>query len=125
MSETDLKENLELVLDEFELVGVVYAGVDGKNIIKIGDLEKLTVIGLVQTLFGGEVEIKKLYKSLEGQILPQGWGQGKARCYVDVTTNAKIFGVFNILKKGEKFENLQRKRIFMDKFKNMLEKYAK
>ena len=116
-----IKKELENVLEKYHLFGIIYADIDGKNIIKLGNLEALPEKSLIQTLFGGEIEIQNLHNTILGRQLPAGWGQGEVRCYIDITSNKKLFGVFGIVKKADVVENYHQSKIFCADVKAVIE----
>ena len=125
MGENELEKKIRGILTAYDLFGVIYADTNGKNPVKVGKLDELPEQGLIQILFGGEAEINSLLNSLNSTGLPQGWGQGRVRSYIDITKNGNVFGVFNVLKEDEKFEDLTKKMMFMKEIKKILENYLR
>lgn len=87
---TSLKE----IIDENHLIGIVWSDLRDFEIGIAGKSDELKDCGLLSSLFGGKTQIQNLSRSLDGQILPTIWAQGTYDCFVDVTSNNYIFGVF-------------------------------
>ncbi len=118
------ENELKILLKKYNLTGIIYAETDGRNVVRVGDLESLPHTGLVQILFGGKDEITNLHDSVHLKTIPTGWGQGEVFCWVDVTRNKKIFGVFGTVKKENIVENFKQSKIFCAEIKTVLENEA-
>ena len=65
-----------------------------KKLDKFGDINLLIEHSIVDKLVGDIQSTNNLNKSLDGQILPQIWGQGKVAALIFKPNNNIIIGLF-------------------------------
>lgn len=94
--ERDMKmnEKLKELAKENDIIYTVLAKVDSNEVEIFGNKGKLEYTSLIDKLFGDRESIKNLNQSLEGQIMPRIWKQGKVNgivCKPDVDTLIGLF----------------------------------
>jgi hypothetical protein len=82
------------LMSEHQVIYGIVADLDSGGVDTFGDKTKLRYKGLVQTLFGDGNSIRDLNASLEGQMMPQTWGQGEDACIVCKPAENFIVGLF-------------------------------
>ena len=73
----------------------IIATASGEGLARSGDFRSLKWDGLPNSLFGDPEAIRRLYASLEGEILPQIYGQGDVSCVVNKAGDDLIVGLFD------------------------------
>lgn len=94
-----IPESLNNVLDELKVSFAVVADLLSGEIKLIGDPDVVGNTDLIAALFADSETVESLNRSLEGQILPRIWGQGKVSCIVCKPTEKTIVGLFVIDKR--------------------------
>jgi hypothetical protein len=89
-----LDELLDAVLHDYGLSYGVAATTGGEVLSRRGDIGALRWKGLLDQLFGSPDAIVRLVGSLEGQILPQVYGQGDIRAAVLRPRGDLVVGLF-------------------------------
>jgi hypothetical protein len=85
-----IQDELEALASKYELVYIVVVDLAAGMISEFGDKTKLIPNGLVN-LFD---DVDVLNQSLEGQLLPTSWAQGREYCLVVKPTPALIAGAY-------------------------------
>ncbi|MCA9040110.1 MAG: hypothetical protein KDA65_07185 [Planctomycetaceae bacterium] len=91
MSLESLRTTLEGLNVSFAVIAELLSG----EIQFYGDRQMIGDPHLIEALFGDNSAIQTLNKSLEGQLLPQIWSQGKITCVVCKPTENIIVGLFH------------------------------
>ena len=73
----------------------IVASASGQVLARSGDFGTLKWDGLPNSLFGDPDAIRGLYASLEGEILPQIYGQGDVSCVVNKVGDDLVVGLFD------------------------------
>jgi hypothetical protein len=91
-----IPETLRDVLTTLNVSFAAIADLPSCEIQFLGDPKAVDNNDLISTLFADSETIQSLNRSLEGQILPRTWNQGKVSCIVCKPTNETIVGLFVI-----------------------------
>jgi len=89
-----IPETLNDVLETLNVPLAAIADLPSGEIHFIGDPEAVENTDLISTLFADRETIEALNRSLDGQILPRAWSQGKASCIVCKPTDDTVVGLF-------------------------------
>ena len=81
-------------LREWNVPFAVIANLETGDTIRVGCSSGLGFDDLVNTLFRDAETVFATGYSLEGQILPQMWSQGKVTCYVCMPNERTVVGLF-------------------------------
>ena len=100
MSTGTLEAQMERLLAEEKLVTYIVARSAGDVVLRHRDMEeavrRVPEIGsLHHELFGGPVQIRRTYGSLENQLLPRIWSQGSVDCFVSKIGVDTLYGLFS------------------------------
>lgn len=87
-------QELKELINKFKISYSIVVSLNTDSIEKIGNVTELEYRDLVEQLFGNIQQIKLLNNSLNGQILPRLWSQGKVKCLVCKPKDNIIIGLF-------------------------------
>lgn len=73
----------------------IVASASGEVLARSGDFGSLKWDGLPNSLFGDPASVRSLYDSLDGEILPQIYGQGDLSCVVNKLGDDMLIGLFD------------------------------
>lgn len=91
-----IPQALNNVLETLNVPFAAVAHLPSGRIQFIGAPEAVGNTDLISTLFADSETVESLSRSLEGQLLPRAWNQGKATCIVCKPTDETIVGLFVI-----------------------------
>lgn len=91
---TMVPDALYRVLESLKVPLAVIADLPSGEVQFIGEREAMGNTDLISTLFADSETIESLNRSLEGQILPRTWNQGKVSCIVCKPADETIVGLF-------------------------------
>jgi hypothetical protein len=86
---------IEKAVARSRAVGAIIFDPEGKEVVRVGSFESIECEGLFSALFSGPEEVQRLRDSLEGQLLPQIWGQGATNCFVSKLADGTVYCVFS------------------------------
>ena len=89
-----IPETLNDVLETLKVPLAAVADLPSGEVQLIGDPEAVDNTDLISTLFADRETVESLNRSLEGQILPRAWNQGKVSCIVCKPADQTIVGLF-------------------------------
>lgn len=89
-----IPHNLKELVKKNNIIYTVVANMARDATERYGDLDKLDYSSMVNRLFGDKESIENLFFSLEGQIMPRTWSQGRVNGIVCKPTNNVIVGLF-------------------------------
>jgi hypothetical protein len=89
-----MPQDLPIVLDRLNVEFAAVADLESGNIQFIGQPESVGNTDLITALFSDRDSVESLNRSLEGQMLPRAWSQGKVTCIICKPSTLKIVGLF-------------------------------
>ncbi len=89
-----IPETFNDVLETLNVPLAAIADLGSGEVQIIGAPEVVDNTDLISTLFADKETVESLNRSLEGQILPRAWSQGKVSCIVCKPTVETIVGLF-------------------------------
>ena len=91
-----IPETLNDVLETLNVLLAAIVDLPSGEIQFIGDPDAVENTDLISTLFADSETVESLNRSLEGQILPRAWNQGKVTCVVCKPADEIVVGLFVI-----------------------------
>jgi hypothetical protein len=89
-----MKQNLDSVLEVTGVPFAVIANLATGEIHSVGDAKAIGANDLYNQLFLDFETVSALNRSLQGQLLPRTWSQGKVCCVVCKPSDETIVGLF-------------------------------
>ena len=87
-------DELKKLMDRNDIPYSIITSFDSESVVKLGVINELHYIDLIEQLFGNFEQIKALNDSLRGQTLPHSWKQGDVRCVVCKPKDEVLVGLF-------------------------------
>jgi hypothetical protein len=89
-----ISNSLKELVNTKDIIYTVVADMAKSEVESYGDLDKLEYSSIVKRLFGDKESIENLFASLEGQMMPRTWSQGRVNGIVCKPTDNVIVGLF-------------------------------
>ena len=86
-------KSLSSLVAEHNILVAIVADTDDGGVRTVGNRKDLESDDLIVQLFGDADAVTALNRSLEGQVLPRTWSQGKVSCVVCKPDENRIVGL--------------------------------
>ena len=114
---TRMTEKIEELMTREEIPYGVIVNIRTDERIYLGDREKIKPDSLIKMC---EDDMVSLYQSMEGQILPQYWGQGNVKMLISIPQE-DIMVLFFYYKRNDTHEEHHKGKMIDEEVKNLLQ----